>query len=82
MPNKIQTTGTVMLIKRMKNSITGNPRFYVIIGTDNGEVLRGNTASNNIYCYSMPNEGDKVDLSYHVTKAKGGIIFDDLTTIK
>lgn len=82
MTKKSQTTGTVLSVKTLKNTTQGNPRFYVVIDTDNGEVLRGTTASNNMFTYCMPNEGDKVKLIYHVTKAKGRIVFDDITSIK
>lgn len=81
MAKKIQTTGLVLSVNTLKNTTLGNPRFYVVIDTDNGEVLRGNTASNNMFCYCMPNEGDKVSVVWHETK-KQNVIFDDIETIE
>lgn len=67
----------ILNIERGNNSYYGNPSYYLTVENENGEILRGKTASNAsvayAICYSM--EGKVRTFTYHYTK-NGNMIFD------
>lgn len=69
-------------LKRINNSVNGNPAYSVAFF--NGIcVITGRTASDASYCYALPHAGyfENVTVKYHRT-ASGKVIFDDITILK
>lgn len=69
----------VISIERRKNSIYGNPSFYLTVeDVASSEILSGKTASNAAIGYMLGYScvGKVLTFSYHYT-AKGNLIFDN-----
>jgi len=67
---------TIKTKERIKNSVNGNPRYFVIAEAENGETLHGNTASDAGFCYGNWHEGQLCEIEYHHTAKRGNLIFD------
>ena len=74
----------VIYYKRKNNSYDGNPKYYVIFETMDGEEIAGITATNAACGYSVSNyfSGKRLaNIKYHITK-KGNVIFDYILNYK
>ena len=69
----------ILKIKRLKNSIYGNPCYNLIVETKDGKIISGKTATNAIIGYeiSWTWENDYKVIAYHFTKNRN-CIFDRL----
>ena len=67
---------TIKTKERIKNSVNGNPRYFVIAETEEGEILHGNTASDASFCYGNWRTGQLCEIKYHYTAKRGNLIFD------
>ena len=76
----MKTTATLKTAERINNSTNGNPRYFVIIETDDGEILHGNTPSDVSYCYRNWDRSERITVEYHETKT-GRIVFDHIKEI-
>lgn len=73
---KLTFTGKLIDYKRLNCSVYGNPAYYGEFENDNGNVLRGRTASDASCAYGFLNQEDsKREITYHVTR-NGNVIFD------
>lgn len=77
----MKKTFRILKIKKLSNSIYGNPCYRLIVEDENGEILTGKTAANAMIGYEVTDtwEGEKKVFTYHYTKS-GSRIFDRLTT--
>jgi len=64
--------------ERINSSTNGNPRYFVIAETEEGETLHGNTASDACFCYGNWREGHTCEVKYHYTAKRGNLIFDNI----
>ena len=73
---KTQTfIGKLVDYKQLNASFYGNPRYKVIFESENGEVLKGNTASNAQAGFVVLNDRNCVkSITYHQTRAGNTII--------
>ena len=71
----------ILKVKKRKNSIYGNPKYYLITADKDGNLIDGVTATNAAVGYeiSWTWEGETKILEYHQTKS-GNIIFDRTRT--
>ena len=67
--------------ERIKSSTNGNPRFFVIIETIDGETLHGKTALNACFCYENWKEGQTCEVKYHFTKKARNLVFDSISSV-
>ena len=68
--------GKLTYYKHLNCSYYGNPAYYGEFSNDDGETLKGRTASNAECAYGFLNYHDKPrQVTYHETKT-GNIIFD------
>ncbi len=67
----------IRLVERLKNSVYGNPRYALIVENENGDILRGKTASNAMIGYELgwTSEGKTYKIAYHYT-SNNNLIFD------
>jgi hypothetical protein len=65
MKNITRHTGTLRIVKRMKNSYLGNPQFMVFVDeSDEGHGVRFRTAANSSHAYGIENyEGQRVTVT-------------------
>lgn len=82
MVTKKQTNKALVCnIDKLNCTVYGNPRYSVVLhNLDNNETMRGNTASDHQFAYSMPTPGAIVSVTWHKTKT-GNIIFDGMELI-
>lgn len=52
-------TGTLKALNREKSSVSGNPRFTLIIVTDSGDVEQVTTRPDSGFAYAVSNYNDK-----------------------
>jgi hypothetical protein len=60
-------TGKLHIVKRLKNSVCGNPKYLCSIETENGDFTTFETRTNSSYGYSITNYENKiitVELNY------------------
>lgn len=74
---KTQTfVGKLVDYEQLNASFYGNPRYKVIFEAENGEVLKGNTASNAQAGFVLLNDRNCTkSITYHQTRT-GNIIID------
>ena len=71
---KLQFNGKLISYERRNNSVNGNPKYMGVFEAENGDILRGTTASDASCGYSFLNKIEDVkEVTYHVTK-NGNII--------
>lgn len=79
---KFKFTGTLTYYKRLNCSIYGNPAFYGEFENENGDILRGRTATNSACAYGFLNyETCPREITYHVTRI-GNVIFDYIKVLE
>ena len=61
---------TILDLERLHNSTSGNPTWRIFAEDENGEILRGETASNAACAYNLgySSTGRKYAIEYHYTK--------------
>ena len=61
---------TILDLERLHNSTSGNPTWRIFAEDENGEILRGETASNAACAYNLGYDsiGRKYAIEYHYTK--------------
>lgn len=68
--------GTLISYERRNNSKNGNPKYYGVFKSENGEILRGTTATDASCGYSfLNNRTAEKTIEYHETKT-GRIVID------
>jgi hypothetical protein len=68
---KKQTIEAIVYVKeRAKSDVNGNPRFYVILETQEGRI-KATTGANG---YGNYKEGSKVDVTWHYTQSYRTVI--------
>ena len=67
--------------ERIKSSTNGNPRYFVIVETIDGETLHGNTASDACFCYGDWKEGQTCEVKCHFTKKAQNLVFDSISAV-
>lgn len=69
-------TGKLSYYESLNCSSYGNPRYYGVFTSENGETLSGKTATNAACAYGFLNYPNAVrKVTYHITR-NGNIIFD------
>lgn len=60
----------ILDLERLHNSTSGNPTWRIFAENENGEILRGETASNVACAYNLGyySIGRKYAIEYHYTK--------------
>ena len=73
----------ILNVERAKNSYYGNPSFYLVVLTEDGECISGKTASNAVIGYEISCNWKNQEkfLAYHFTK-NGNCIFARLIDLK
>lgn len=61
---------TIKTKDRINNSTNGNPRYFVIAETTEGETLHGKTASDASFSYGNWREGQTCEIKYHYTATR------------
>ena len=61
---------TILDLERLHNSINGNPKWRIFAEDENGEIVRGETASDAACAYNLGyySIGRKYAIEYHYTK--------------
>ena len=77
---KFSTIGAFLSLEKLNNSVTGNPRYFLVIDTAHG-VIHGKTKSDVMWAYAMPKEDTLCNVVFHITKT-GNIVFDDISVMK
>ena len=78
-----KSLGKIARHKSLNCSVYGNPKWYLEIHTNDGEILRGKTATNGAIGYDVLDylnqyeQFSEYEWTYHYT-AKGNIIFDQM----
>ena len=68
--------GEIRVVKRLRNSYMGNPRFEITFILDDGTTIWGKTAPSLAYRLDYYNEGNYGMMTYHSTPS-GRIKFTD-----
>lgn len=72
----MKVMGKLYSAKSLNCSFYGNPRYELLIETNDGEMLRGKTLTDGAIGYACNNyQNREVVWEYHITR-KGNIIFD------
>ena len=76
---KLQFTGKLISHERKNNSCNGNPKYYGVFENENGDILRGTTATDASCAYMFLNHKHEArTIEYHETK-RGNYIIDYIT---
>jgi hypothetical protein len=74
-------TGTVKELNREKSSTMGNPRYTLIILTDNGDIEQVTTRPNSSYGYSATNyENKRVTVTASISRNR--LSLDSIVEVK
>ena len=67
---------TILDLERLHNSVNGNPKWRIFAEDENGEIVRGETASDAACAYNLGyySTGRKYKIEYHYTKNNNIII--------
>lgn len=76
----MQANGELLDLIRLDNSVNGNPRYQVAALMDDGKYITGKTASDAMYTYRVPSEGQRCAFTWHKT-ATGRVVFDDIKAL-
>lgn len=68
---------TIVALKRLNNSIYGNPRWALTLMNESGELYHAKTANNSSagYVLGYTSEGQNYSMQYHYT-SNGNMIID------
>lgn len=76
---KLTFTGVLIDYERRNNSINGNPKYYGAFEDENGETLRGTTASDASCAYAFLNNPKAArTIEYHIT-GTNNVVIDSIT---
>ena len=78
----LNMSGTIRNVKRLNNSVYGNPRYKVTFETLLGTEYIAVTASNSLAGYRNFNEGDFCIIYYHNTPKNHNMRIDDIMRYK
>lgn len=79
---KYEFIGRLDYYRHLNCSCYGNPAYYAEFINDNGETLKGRTASNADCAYGFLNWQEKPrKITYHITK-HGNVIFDYIKVLE
>lgn len=70
-------TGTLKALNREKHSVNGNPRFTLIIVTDNGDVEQVTTRPDSGLAYGVSNYNNK-RITVTASMYRGRLSVDDI----
>ena len=75
-------TGKLSYYESLNCSRYGNPKYYAVFTSENGETLSGKTATDAACAYAfLNNQNATRKVTYHITR-NGNIIFDYITILE